>query len=264
MFYSWLLILFHSRLFKESVPSLILLIILKMFVMPLLALLSLFLSLFVELAPLFHGVSFLEMFGSLWICAPLCNVISRFVLYECFFFLQEFATSDYGQRGGNYHKKCDACLLSLSSEHRILPFSSGYILLFCSRDPWSKLLQSGWIEEPLLGILIGILNPSLSPLTSGPLLSLENVLPLGLKQPKTPFQYHSPPSKLSFWPALLFIHPVLSVSISQEFLNILNPAVSPLLIFLCTYEFYLFFKNVYLVQSVSCSVMSASLRSQGL
>ena len=130
----------------------------------------------------------------------------------------------------------------LSSEHRILPFSSGYILLFCPRDPWSKLLQSGWIEEPLIGILIGILNPSLSPLTSGPLLSLENVLPLGLKQPKTPFQYHSPPSKLSFWPALLFIHPVLSASISQEFLNILNPAVSPLLIFLCTYILFCFLK----------------------
>ena len=73
------------------------------------------------------------------------------------------------------------------------------------------------------------------------LLSLENVLPLGLKQPKTPFPYHSPPSELSFWPALLFIHPVLSASISQEFLNILNPAVSPLLIFLCAYEFYFVF-----------------------
>ena len=75
-------------------------------------------------------------------------------------------------------------------------------------------------------------QPISLPLTSGPVLSLENVLPLGLKQPKTPFPYHNPPSELSIWPALVFIHPVLSASISQEFLNILNPAVSPLLIFL--------------------------------
>ena len=141
---------------------------------------------------------------------------------------------DYGQRGGNYHKKCDACLLSTE----FFLFSPGYILLFCPRDPRSQLLQSGWIEEPLLGILIGILNPSLSPLTSGPLLSLENVLPLGLEQPKTPFPYHSPPSELSIWPVLLFIHPVLSASISQEFLNILNPAVSLLL---SSCEFYFVF-----------------------
>ena len=151
-----------------------------------------------------------------------------FVVCECFFFLREFATSDYGKRGGNYHKKCDACLLSTE----FFLFSPGYILLFCPRDPRSQLLQSGWIEEPLLGILIGILNPSLSPLTSGPLLSLENVLPLGLEQPKTPFPYHSPPCELSIWPALVFIHPVLSASVSQEFLNILNLAVSPVLIFL--------------------------------
>ena len=198
------------------------------------------------------------MFGNLWICALLCNVIC-FVVCECFFFFTRVCYQWLWEEGWKLPQK----MWCLSSEHRILPFSPGYILLFCPRDPQSQLLQSGWIEEPLLGILIGILNASLSPLTSGPLLSLENVLPLGLEQPKTPFPCHNPPSELSIWPALLFIHPVLSASFSQGFLNILNPAVSPLFIFL--WSLFCFLKMfIYLVQSVSCSVVSDLLRPQGL
>ena len=114
MLYSWFLILFHSRLFKESVPSLILLIILKMFLMPLLALLSRFLSLLVCL--LSWPLSFM-----VWVflkCLVICEYVLFYVMQSvllsvnAFSFLREFATSDYGQRGGNYHKKCDACLLS--------------------------------------------------------------------------------------------------------------------------------------------------------
>ena len=87
MFYSRFLILFHSRLFRESVPSLILLIILKMCVIPLLASLSLFLSLLVCL--LSWHLSFL-----VWVflkCLVVCEYVLFYVMWSVLLSVNAFS-----------------------------------------------------------------------------------------------------------------------------------------------------------------------------